>query len=149
MHLAESQPGSAPGAGPQRRLDPTAHPERPRLLVVEDDFLVGMEIEAGLADAGFDVAGVAATADEAVRLARDLRPDLVVMDVRLSGGRDGIDAAVEIRTATGIRSVFATAYGDRETRARAAPAAPAGWVSKPYTIEALAAAIRAGLRGGG
>lgn len=84
-----------------------------------------------------------------MRLAEELRPDLIVMDVRLSGGRDGIDAAVEIRAATGIRSVFATAYGDPATRARADLASPAGWVSKPYTIEALAAAIRSGLRAAG
>jgi DNA-binding NarL/FixJ family response regulator len=149
MHLAESQPRSAAVAGARKRLDPKARPERPRLLIVEDDFLVGMELEAGLADAGFDVGGVAATADEAVRLARELRPDLVVMDVRLSGGRDGIDAAVEIRAVTGIGTVFATAYGDPATRGRAEPAAPAGWVSKPYTIEALVAAIRSGLQAAG
>ena len=135
---ARSAPGS--DGGP----DASSAPQGTRLLVVEDDYLVGMELEAGLADAGFDVLGVAATADEAVALTRRLKPELIVMDVRLAGARDGIDAAIEIYRSTGIRSLFATAYADPATRARAAASAPLGWISKPYTIEAIAAAIRTG-----
>jgi DNA-binding NarL/FixJ family response regulator len=118
----------------------------PRILVVEDDFLVSAEIEAVLTAAGFEVVAVATSADEAVRLAGAENPRVVVMDVRLDGGRDGVDAAIEIFESLGIRSVFTTAYHDGETRRRAAPATPLGWLAKPYTMESLVVALRAALR---
>jgi DNA-binding NarL/FixJ family response regulator len=116
-----------------------------RILVVEDEYLVASEIEAELVAAGFEVPGLARTADEAVRLALSLRPTLVIMDIRLAGRRDGIDAALEIFRSSGIRSIFATAYGDPRTRARAEAAFPLGWLTKPYTALSLLAAVRQAL----
>ncbi|HYD36700.1 MAG TPA: response regulator [Allosphingosinicella sp.] len=113
----------------------------PCILLVEDDFLVGMEVEAGLEEAGYEVAGIAATAEEAVDLAASRRPALVVMDIRLASDRDGIDAALEIFRTLGIRSLFASAHVDAEVRARAEAARPLGWVGKPYRVETLLAAV--------
>ena len=124
-----------------------ADPSRPCILLVEDDFLVGMEVEAGLQEAGYEVAGVAATADEAVALAAARRPALVVMDIRLASERDGVDAAIEIFRTLGIRSIFASAHGDARIRARAEAAQPLGWVAKPYRVETLVKAVREALRG--
>jgi DNA-binding NarL/FixJ family response regulator len=112
-----------------------------RILIVEDDYLVATQMEAALTDAGFDVAGVAASAEEALALAIARRPALVVMDVRLSGKRDGIDAALELFGSLGIRCVFATAHHDAKVRVRAKAAAPLGWVPKPYTMAALVDAV--------
>jgi two-component system, response regulator PdtaR len=109
----------------------------PRILIVEDDYLVAMEAEAALAEAGFEAAGIANSADEAVKLAKIERPTLVVMDIRLIGKRDGIDAALEILKDTGVRCIFATAHHTLATRTRAAPADPLGWLPKPYTMEDL------------
>jgi CheY-like chemotaxis protein len=81
-----------------------------RVLLIEDDFLVANQIEAALIDAGFEIAGVGSSADEAIELASSLRPTLCVMDIRLAGGRDGIEAAIEIFKAHGIRCTFATAH---------------------------------------
>ena len=114
---------------------------RARLLLVEDDFLVGMEAEFGLAEAGYEVAGIAASAEEAVMLAERERPLLVVMDIRLAGERDGIDAAIEIRRRLGIGSLFASAHADPAMRARAEAADPLGWVVKPYRVSTLAEAV--------
>lgn len=113
----------------------------PCILLVEDDFLVGMEMEAGLEAAGYEVAGIAATAEEAVDLAASRRPALVVMDIRLASERDGIDAALEIFRTLGIRSLFASAHVDSQVRARAEAARPLGWVAKPYRVETLLAAV--------
>lgn len=113
----------------------------PCILLVEDDFLVGMEVEAGLEAAGYEVAGIAATAEEAVALAAARQPALVVMDIRLAGERDGIDAALEIFRTLGIRSLFASAHVDAQVRARAEAARPLGWVAKPYRVETLLAAV--------
>jgi two-component system, response regulator PdtaR len=113
----------------------------PCILLVEDDFLVGMEMEAGLESAGYEVAGVATTAEEAVNLAASRHPALVVMDIRLASERDGIDAALEIFRTLGIRSLFASAHVDAQVRARAKAARPLGWVAKPYRVETLLAAV--------
>jgi DNA-binding NarL/FixJ family response regulator len=118
----------------------------PRILVVEDEFLVGSEIEAVLGEAGFDIVGVVASAAEAVRVAAIERPLIAVVDIRLVGERDGIDAAIEMFNASGVRPIFATAHDGRDFRARAEAAAPLGWLVKPYRMEALVALIRRALQ---
>jgi two-component system, response regulator PdtaR len=115
------------------------------ILIVEDDFLVSMEIEAALAEAGFEIAGVAVSAEEAVELALEKVPLLVIMDIRLAGKRDGVDAALELFRKQGIRCIFATAYHDPATRGRAEPAAPLAWLPKPYTMSSLVETIRRAL----
>ena len=130
----------APVEDGNRRAEPA------RILVVEDDFLVAMQIEAALAEAGFAVAGTAASAEEAVALAGSHNPTLIVMDIRLAGTRDGVDAALEIHRALGLRCIFASAHTDSEMRRRAAPAEPLGWLQKPYSMFSLVEAIRSALR---
>ena len=122
-------------------LDRDQATEPRRILVVEDDFIIGLELETGLTDAGFEVVGVAATAEEALALAVSECPALVVMDIRLASKRDGVDAAIDILRATGVRSIFATANQDPQIKARAASAQPLAWLSKPYEVETLAALI--------
>ena len=139
--VGRSQPVETPGAGERPARAPG-----PCVLLVEDDFLVSMEMETGLEEAGYEVAGIAATAEDAVALAAERRPALVVMDIRLAGDRDGVDAALEIYRTLGIRSIFASAHGDAGTRARAEAAQPLGWVAKPYRVETLLAAVEEALR---
>jgi two-component system, response regulator PdtaR len=120
---------------------------RGRVLIVEDEFFVAMDAEDSLTAAGFTVIGIAATADAAVALAAAQSPDIVLMDIRLVGARDGIDAAAEIRTRFGIPAVFATAHSDAATRHRAElAAAPVGWLSKPYSRAEVTAALGNALR---
>lgn len=114
-----------------------------RILVVEDDFIVADELDFWLRQAGFDVIGPAATADDAIRLAAEAKPELVVMDIRLAGQRDGIEAAIHIYRQLGIRSLFATAHADRRTRERGMAANPLGWMPKPYSPASLVETIKA------
>ena len=118
---------------------------KPRVLIVEDDYLVGSQIEVALADAGFDVVGVAQSAEEALALAGERKPQLAIMDIRLSGARDGVDTAVALYKAHGVRSVFATAHSDENVRRRAVAADPLGWIQKPYSMRTLVDAIRGAL----
>jgi DNA-binding NarL/FixJ family response regulator len=148
--IAEGMLIESGGEGNEAGIAPEDEPGRadalrPCILLVEDDFLVGMEVEAGLEEAGFEVAGIAATAEEAVAIAGARRPALVVMDIRLAGNRDGVDAALEIFRTLGIRSLFASAHVDAQVRARAAAAQPLGWVAKPYRVETLLKAIEGAL----
>lgn len=112
------------------------------VLIVEDDFLIAMQAETALTDAGFSVTGVATTAEEALEMAKQRRPALVVMDIRLAGRRDGIDAAGDLFRELDVRCVFATAHDDQQTRARAEPFAPLGWLAKPYTMPSLIYMVR-------
>jgi DNA-binding NarL/FixJ family response regulator len=114
---------------------------RARILVVEDDYLVALEAEHRLVQAGFDVVGIAGTAEEALAKAAAEKPELAIMDINLGGIRDGVDAAIELLAKFGIPSIFASAYGDRETRDRAARANPLGWLEKPYSPESLVALV--------
>jgi DNA-binding NarL/FixJ family response regulator len=117
----------------------------PRILIVEDDYLVALELQAGLVNAGFDVVGVAMSADEAISLAKVEQPVLAIVDVRLAGRRDGVDAAIELFRDHGVRCIFATAHADPETRARAQPAAPFAWLAKPYSASRLIPLVREAL----
>jgi DNA-binding NarL/FixJ family response regulator len=115
--------------------------QRTRILIVEDDFLIAMQTETALTDAGFEVVGTATTAEEAIALATERRPSLAVMDIRLASARDGIDAAKELFRDFHIRCIFATAHDDLHTRARAEPYAPLGWLAKPYSMTSLVALV--------
>jgi DNA-binding NarL/FixJ family response regulator len=117
----------------------------PRILVVEDDFLVASEIEVALQSAGFAVTGVAASADEAIALAQNNKPDLAIIDIRLHGKRDGVDAALVLFREHAIPCIFATAHADEAVRARAAAASPRGWLQKPYTMPLLIEVVRRAL----
>ena len=145
--MSVSRPSRPPPlVGPEGPSPATGGTELPRILIVEDEYLVSVELEARLSEAGFEVVGVATTASEALRLAAAERPVLIVMDIRLAGRQDGIDAAVSIYNTTGIRCIFATAHSEPQMRARAKAAYPLGWLSKPYQVDALVAMIRAALR---
>ena len=89
-----------------------------RVLITEDNWLIACEWEAELQQAGYTVTGIAVSAEEAIAMARDETPDFVLMDVRLLGQRDGVDAAIAIRGAQGTRSVFITAHDDAAIRER-------------------------------
>jgi CheY-like chemotaxis protein len=144
-----SQPGPPPGdrmravrAQEDGPAGASLAPSRGRILIVEDEYFVALDAEDALTAAGFTVVGVAASAEEAVEIAAAEVPDLVLMDIRLAGPRDGIAAATEIRSRLGIPSLFATAHSDAATRARGdAAASPLGWLTKPYTQSAVAAAV--------
>lgn len=112
-----------------------------RILIVEDDYIVGLDLENQLIAAGFDVIGVASSGKEALKLAAAGKPDLAIMDVGLSGTGDGVDTAVALLDTAGVRSIFVTGFDDPETRERAAAAAPLGWLVKPYFRASLFALL--------
>lgn len=112
-----------------------------RVLIVEDDYLVALELEHHLREAGLAVVGTAATAEEALDIAAREKPEIAIMDIRLASARDGVDAATQLNATFGIRSIFATAHTDEAIRKRGQAADPLGWLQKPYPIERLIALI--------
>lgn len=115
-----------------------------QIMIVEDDFLIAIQMEEALRTAGFEVT-LASSSDEALQIAGGQTTALAVMDVRLPGTLDGVDTALEIFRIYGLRSIFSTAHSDPEIRARAAPALPIAWLTKPYTMASLVAAVHSAL----
>ncbi len=105
---------------------------RSRILIVEDEVVVAMDIEARLRSMGYDVAGRVDTGEGAIAMAADRVPDLVLMDIRLKGPMDGIDAAKVVRVQSEIPVVFLTAHADERTIERAKLSEPFGYILKPF-----------------
>lgn len=112
-------------------------PEPMRLLVVEDEALIALALKMDLAREGFSVCGIAARGEEAVALALELHPDLILMDVRLAGEMDGFDAAEAILAVEDIPIIFLSGYLDQATTARMKEISPYGSLSKPVMIYEL------------
>jgi len=133
--------GGAPsGNGEERhgqRLQSGTRPAAKRILIVEDEFFIALDAQEQVEALGHTVVGIAISADQAVMVAEREKPDLVLMDIRLSGTRDGIDAAVEIRERHGIESIFVTANTDPATLQRARSINPLGVLHKPLTQAGL------------
>jgi DNA-binding NarL/FixJ family response regulator len=116
----------------------------PRVLIVEDDFVIALEVEAAVLRAGCDPIGPARRCSEAIELAEGA--DLVLMDMQLAGPRDGIAAAIEIERRYGVRSLFVSANCDAATMRRGEAARPIGWLGKPFEPRHLAIIVAAVLR---
>ncbi|HYR48844.1 MAG TPA: response regulator [Candidatus Eisenbacteria bacterium] len=113
-----------------------------RILVVEDEILVREDIEDCLVGLGHEVVSVASTGAEALRKIPTARPDLVLMDIRLKGDMDGIEAARQIRTNFRLPVIFLTAHADDSTLQRAKAADPFGYIVKPFAETTVNAVIQ-------
>jgi CheY-like chemotaxis protein len=118
----------------------------PRILIVEDELVVAMDVEMQLLAFGYEVAGIARTGKEALRLAESAHPDLVLMDVQLRGALDGI---ATMQAVWKVPVVFVTAFGNAEARRRAEALHPAGYLTKPYRPETLQPVVAAALQARG
>ena len=116
-----------------------------RILVVEDESIVALDLTDRLVSLGYQVAGRAASAEQAVASTREQRPALVLMDIHLQGEVDGIAAAQEIRTRFHVPVVFLTAYAEDGTLDRAKLAEPFGYILKPFEDRELKSTIEVAL----
>jgi CheY-like chemotaxis protein len=117
-----------------------------QILVVEDDNIVVMELRDRLQSLGYAVSAVASYGGEAIATAGETHPDVVLMDIRLKGDMDGIEAAAEIRARFDIPVVYLTALADEGTLQRAKATEPYGYISKPFGERELHTAIETALR---
>jgi CheY-like chemotaxis protein len=115
-----------------------------RALIVEDETTIALNLEADMHALGFDICDLAANGQQASRLAMSNQPDVVLMDVNLEGGREGIEAARWLREVCDAPIVFVTGYTDRDTVKRIheqVPGAPV--LPKPVWRDRLADAVAA------
>ncbi|WP_051694436.1 hybrid sensor histidine kinase/response regulator [Desulfohalovibrio reitneri] len=117
----------------------------PRILVVDDERIVAMDIQHTLESLGYEVSGAATSGEEAVTMAGDRGPDLVLMDINLGRGMDGIEAAGQISSLFDLPVVFLTAYSDTSTLSRAKASQPFGFLIKPFEQRELQSTIEIAL----
>jgi PAS domain S-box-containing protein len=115
------------------------------ILIVEDENIVALDIRNRLNHLGYNVCGIIGRGEEVFKKAEELSPDLVLMDIKLKGNVDGIEAAGMIRDAFNIPVVYLTAYTDEHTLSRAKVTEPFGYVMKPFQDRELRAVIEVSL----
>lgn len=108
-----------------------------RVLIAEDEFIIALEIQTFVADMGHEVVGHVATGPEAVSLAEQARPDLVMMDLHLARGTCGAEAAEHIRTSLGIPVAIISGSLREMTPVQIAAIEPIAMVNKPFRDEDL------------
>ncbi|MBI4805667.1 MAG: response regulator [Desulfovibrio sp.] len=115
------------------------------ILIVEDERIIALDLRSKVVKLGYTVLGLAHTGTEAVRLAGELQPDLVLMDIVLDGNLDGIEAARRIRNGCQVPVVFVSACNDPATKERAGQLGCSLFVSKPVDSHDLAERLREAL----
>jgi two-component system, sensor histidine kinase len=113
-----------------------------RILVVEDEGIISLQIQAMLRSMGYDVCGKASSGQEAIYKASETRPDLILMDVTLRDSIDGIEAARQIVTRFKTPVVFVSGCADNDTAQRAGEVGHFAFVTKPFTERGLDSAIK-------
>lgn len=116
-----------------------------RILIVEDEGIVAMDLQDRLSRLGYKVVAVVANGKDAVAQATKQHPDLILMDIRIKGKKDGIETAADIRALVDVPVVFLTAHSDRVTVGRSKSAAPYGYIVKPFNDRSLFTTIEMAL----
>ncbi|MBX3065260.1 MAG: response regulator [Anaerolineae bacterium] len=117
----------------------------PTVLIAEDESIVALDLDRKLSRLGYRVVGRTARSDDVIREARRLKPDVILMDIRLDGESDGIEAAAAIRAFSNVPIVFVTAYADERTLQRVLKVGPYGYIIKPFDDRELRTAIEVAL----
>jgi CheY-like chemotaxis protein len=115
--------------------------DRPKLLIVEDESEVAKTLEMKLKKFGYTVVGSERSAEKGIEKAGELHPDIVLMDIELSGTMDGIQAADAIRKEYQIPSIYITAICDAKTLQRVGASIPYGYILKPFKDDELRTVI--------
>jgi PAS domain S-box-containing protein len=118
---------------------------RAKILIVEDESIVAFNIQNRLEGLGYVVAAIVSSGEAALQIAAQKHPDLVLMDIKLKGRIDGIEAAAQIRNCFNIPVVYLTAYTDDETLNRAKLTEPYGYILKPFESRDLCTTIEVAL----
>jgi PAS domain S-box-containing protein/putative nucleotidyltransferase with HDIG domain len=116
-----------------------------RILIVEDEAIIAMSLRDSLERFGYEVAGLAGSGEEALSMAAETGPDLILMDIMIRGGMDGIKTARELRQRFDIPFIYVSAFADRETVERARDTEPYGYLNKPVSDRDLYSNIDAAL----
>jgi DNA-binding LytR/AlgR family response regulator len=115
--------------------------EKALVLIVEDDMITAKSIEAMVTDYGMEVVGICKTGEQAIELAEQRTPDIVIMDIKLAGKMDGIQAAAALQDIETIPVIYLSDYTTRAIVRKAKETRPANYLSKPFTESDLMRAV--------
>jgi two-component system cell cycle sensor histidine kinase/response regulator CckA len=118
---------------------------RARIMVVEDSYLVAKDLQESLHEMGYSVTDIVESGKDAIDRALQNKPDLILMDIRLKGNMDGIEAAAIIHDTCNIPIIYVTAYADEYTLMRAKRTEPSGYIIKPFKKKELHSTIEMAL----
>lgn len=121
-------------------MNATAH-----ILIVEDEAIVAFNLQQRLTQMGYHVPDVAVSGNETLQLVSKTRPDLILMDIHIEGGMDGIDVAARIHETSPVPVIYLTAYSEDATLDRARKTRPYGYLIKPFSERELHATIQMAL----
>ncbi|OLP17778.1 hybrid sensor histidine kinase/response regulator [Leptolyngbya sp. 'hensonii'] len=121
-------------------------PKVARILIVEDERIIALNLRESLEALGYEVPGIVASAEQAILMAGDLQPDLVLMDIQLKKQMDGIQAADQIWNSLQIPVIYVTGHSDQSTLDRAKSTVPFGYILKPIREKELYVAIETALK---
>lgn len=103
-----------------------------RILIVEDEPLIAEDLRAHLEELGYDVCAVCGNALDAMSEVAARKPDLLLLDINLGGGADGVQLAERVKSKHGVPFIFVTSHSDKATLERVKPLRPAGFIIKPF-----------------
>jgi YesN/AraC family two-component response regulator len=110
---------------------------KPKIMIVEDEVLVAMSLRLDLVDFGYDVAELCSTGEMALATVEQVKPDLVLMDISLSGKLTGIETAKRMKDLLDIPIIFLSGYSDQEMQKEALSIDQTGYFLKPFNVEEL------------
>ena len=116
-----------------------------KILIVENERIVAKDLKQLLEELGYEVIGISGTSNDALKKTGETNPDLILMDIMLTGETDGIETAQQINELYHIPFIYLTAYYDDEILERASLTQPAGYITKPFSSVGLHAAIQVAL----
>lgn len=108
-----------------------------KILIVEDEQIVALDLKRRLTKLGYEVTGIAADGDTALALIKKNMPNIVLMDIHIQGKKDGVEVAAEIQKIIYIPVVYLTAYSEEKTLARVRTTKPYGYLLKPFSEREL------------
>ena len=115
------------------------------IIIAEDEKIVAKDIENKLKKLGYRISAVVSTGKDVLTKVSESAPDLVLMDIKLDGEMDGIEAAQKLKEGYGIPVVYLTAYADNLTLSRIMETEPSGYVLKPFSLKELSHSIEVAL----
>jgi len=119
----------------------------PKILIVEDEPILALELKEDLEQLGYEITGVVADGDMVLRTFLSCRPDVILMDIKLHGFRDGVDSAVQIRGFYQTPIVYLSSYAERDLGDRLARTQPFAFLQKPYDLAHLRQTIASAVKG--
>ena len=125
--------------------DKTQNAAAPRILICEDEVLLADDVAVTLRDLGYRIAGIVVTGEEAISASQALKPDLILMDIKLRGEINGIEAVEKINACMDVPVVFLLAYAEKDILERANRTEPYGYLSKPVGMAELRSTIELAL----